>query len=426
MTRPQDSGQVDTLGRSGLRIAMALYGDVTHDSRVQREAETLCQAGHVVTIYCLSGTVASSSPFQVVAKRPRWSSVLPDGSSPFLRSGPSRRLGGLASRVQWVIGYARNIRAWGRWAVNAAGEVDVWHAHDLTGLMAVGPHIPRNARLVYDSHEIFLETGTADRLPRPLRELLSMYEWFLAQRAAALVTVNEGYARVLRRRIRPRRVVIVRNCPPRWTPPAPPAHPLREAANVDATSPLVLYHGAFAPHRGIEQAADALREPGLERAHLALLGFGGARDDLLALAREAPFTGRVHVLDAVPPGELLEWSTGADVDVIALQHSTLNHWLCTPNKLWESLAAGVPVVVSDFPIMRRVVLEAPDGPLGAVCDPANPASIAEAIRALIERSPAERQATRARCLRAAHHRWNWETEASRLVSLYEGLSGRDA
>ena len=408
----------------GLRVAMALYADVTFDSRVQREAETLCGAGHTVTIYCLSGTAPAGAPYRVVAHRPDRSSVLPDGSSPFLKASAASLPARLASRARWVVGYLRNVRAWGRWAVAAAGDVDVWHAHDLTGLMAVGPVVKPPVRLVYDSHEIFVETGTAARLPGPVRRLLRAYEGRLARRAVALVTVNERYGDVLTRRIRPRRTVIVRNCPPRWTPPAEPSTRLRAAAGVPAAVPLILYHGAFARHRGIEQTAEAMLEPGLETAHLVLLGFGGTKPEVEKLVADPRFGGRLHMIDAVPPGELLEWVSGADVDVIPLQHSTLNHWLCTPNKLWESLAAGIPVVVSDFPSMRPVVLDDPAGLLGAVCDPADPASIAAAIRVVTDPSPDERAAMRARCLDVAHTRWNWETESSALVELYAGLGSR--
>ena len=189
---------------------------------------------------------------------------------------------------------------------------------------------------------------------------------------------------------------------------------------VAADVPVVLYHGAFTAHRGMEQlaaAAGALADTG---AHIAYLGYGQQRPALDKLAA-ADATGRTHVLDAVPPDELLSWIRTADVDAIPLQHSTLNHYFCTPNKLFESLAVGVPVVVSDFPEMRRIVMDDPDGPLGAVCDPHDPASIAAAVRAILVAPPAKRQTLRDRCLHAAHERWNWETEGSRLVALYAEL-----
>lgn len=400
---------------------MALYGDVTYDSRVMREAETLCAAGHSVTIYCLSGSPAIGASFHVVAGTPRGSSVVPDGSSPFLETSGRSVARRPAARVRWMLGYARTLRTWGRWAVAAAGHVDVWHAHDLTGLMAVGPLVRSPCRLVYDSHEIFLETGTSVRLPQPLRRALAAYEGHLARRAFALVTVNEGYAGVLRRRLRPRRTFIVRNCPPRWMPSMRLPSRLREVTGVAVSTPLILYHGGFSGNRGIEELADALFVPGLESAHLALLGYGPIRPRLEELAHDPRFLGRLHLLDAVPPGELPEWVAGADVDVIPLQRSTLNHWLCTPNKLWESISVGVPVVVSDFPVMRRIVLDNPAGPLGLVCDPARPESIAAAIRAIIELPADERAVLRARCQEAAHERWNWESESSRLIDLYEEI-----
>ena len=149
---------------AGLRIAMALYGDVTFDSRVQREAEALsrsrprrhrctacparsarrhtgsCRGGRTGPGFCRT----AAAPSVARTGRALWADV---------------------ARIRWIAGYVRNIRAWGRWAVAAAADVDVWHVHDLTGLMAVAPLVRGPARLVYDSHEIFLETGTAARLP---------------------------------------------------------------------------------------------------------------------------------------------------------------------------------------------------------------------------------------------------------------------
>jgi glycosyltransferase involved in cell wall biosynthesis len=195
---------------------------------------------------------------------------------------------------------------------------------------------------------------------------------------------------------------------------------LRERIGVGPSTPLVLYHGLFGMSRGVEHMAQAILLEGLEEVHAVALGMG-SRERLDEWSEEPRFGGRLHVLDAVPPTELLDWVRGADVDVIALQSTTLNHHLCTPNKLWESLATGVPVVVSDFPIMRKIVMDDPDGPLGAVCDPAEVGSIAEAIRTIIDGSPGDRAALRDRCLRAAHERWNWETEAARLLDLYAGI-----
>jgi glycosyltransferase involved in cell wall biosynthesis len=111
---------------------------------------------------------------------------------------------------------------------------------------------------------------------------------------------------------------------------------------------------------------------------------------------------------------------------MAIQPDDLNSRLSSPNKLFESLAAGVPVVSSDLPVRRRILVDDPDGPLGELCDPADPASIAAAIRRVLDVPPGERAARRARILRAAHARWNWEVEGAKLVALYDELAASGA
>jgi glycosyltransferase involved in cell wall biosynthesis len=131
----------------------------------------------------------------------------------------------------------------------------------------------------------------------------------------------------------------------------------------------------------------------------------------------------VFLLDAVPPSELLRWTASADVMLMAIQPTTLNHRHTTPQKLFEALAAGVPIVASDLPAMAAVVTETG---AGVLCDPTSPASIAAAIRSILELAPTERDALRTRALRAAHDRYNWERQTDVLFRLYRRLLGAAA
>ena len=157
--------------------------------------------------------------------------------------------------------------------------------------------------------------------------------------------------------------------------------------------------------------------PGLERAHLVLLGFGTAKDAFARSAEDGAWSGRVHVLDAVAPTDLPARIASADVGAMPIQASTLNHYLSTPNKLFESIGAGVPVVTSDFPTMRAIV-DDPAGPLGAVCRPAQVDDVARALREVLTMDPVAHAAMRARCLAAADERWNWEVQSAALCGLY--------
>jgi glycosyltransferase involved in cell wall biosynthesis len=234
--------------------------------------------------------------------------------------------------------------------------------------------------------------------------------------------VNRSLEEILVRRYHPRRSLVLHNTPSRWTIPSPPQHLLRTEVGLEPDAPIALYHGGFSAHRGLEELAAAILEPGMERVQAVYLGYGSKREWLEREASEPRYRGRLHVLSAVPPERLLDWVVDADVGVMAIQASTLNHELSTPNKLFECLAAGVPVVASDFPEMRRVVMDDPDGPLGELCRPDDPADVARAILRILALPPDARADLRRRCLKAAHERWNWETESKGLVALYADLT----
>jgi glycogen synthase len=468
-------------GLRRLRVAMYVAKDASRDSRVLREADALAAAGHDVVLVAQAPTGA---PVPDEERRPsgvrhvrvrrddgpvaRWHAVqqrtsypwrarrvlarrlrrdLQAGPSGWLRAGawllgavvalpwiayrlvayrllgdrlPGARRGG---QLDYIMTFRRSVLSWARAAALVAPGADVHHGHDLTGLAAaVAAADGTPALVVYDSHELFPESGRHARQGRLARFWLRSLERRLARHAIALVTVNKTLEAILRRNLGLTRTVVVHNAPPRWTPPDPAPDLLRERLGLPPEARIVLYHGGFSAHRGLEQLADAILEPGLEAVHVVFLGFGPLRALLEQYAADPRFAGRVHIVDAVPPSELLPWVASADVAVMCIQPSTLNHRSSTPNKLFEALAAGVPVVVSDFEEMRAIVLGNPTGPLGEVCRPDDVADIARAIRQLVELPVPDSAVLRARCLRAAHESWNWETESARLVALYEELA----
>lgn len=407
-------------------VGMAVYGDITYDSRVRREAATLARAGYRVCLVCLGDDGRSGSlpeEVRVVVRRPTRTAVVPRSPNPY-RDGTGGSINRAVRRLRWLGGYAANVRAWGRSVSTACGPVDLWHLHDLTALAAVLPTLGPDVPVVYDAHELFLEAGTAARLPGVLRRLMRAYERRLVARVSAVVTVNEGLAEVLRRRYRPRRIAVVHNCPDLWDPPEPRPTLVRDATGISPEAPVILYHGSLGDHRGIEQLMEALERPGLERAHLVLLGYGERHAQYVELAGDPRWGGRVHVLDPVAPEVLLSWVASADVGGMPIQRSTLNHYLSTPNKLFECLAAGTPVVASNFPAMRTIVTASPAGPVGALCDPASVDEVAAALRYILDMGSSDAAAMRARCAAAARERWNWEQESGALTRLYnELLSG---
>jgi len=454
-----------------MRVAMYVHNDVSRDSRVLREAAALAAAGHEVVIVGrlpwpadpvdrsggpgVSIRLVASPPGHPVARAP-WREIQSAlgraagrvGERPAAWPAAALNLGlavvlipVAAIRAAWVLLVNRllgrpinlhlldfahrwrvDILDWADAAVQVAPRADVHHAHDLEALPAALKGASRDrGRVVYDKHELF--TGKRWLLDESsaARWLVQRWERRAIRQVAGVVTVNEEIAARLERRLHPARLIVVHNCPPRFTPRPDAIDHLRVAAGIDPGTPVAVYHGGFTADRGLRQLAAALRQPGLEFVHAVFLGFGPLHDELIELASDPAAGGHLHVLPAVPPDDLLEWISSADVEVMALQPLSLNHLLSTPNKLFEAIAAGVPVVSSDFPERRRIIND-PLGPLGVLVDPTDPAAIASGILEILAAPPAERAALRARCLAAAHDHWNWETESSRLVGLYADLA----
>ena len=291
------------------------------------------------------------------------------------------------------------------------------HEHDIRAHVFAGT-------VVYDARDLYAEGNNVARLPAALRAVFAWRGRTWARRAAAVVTVNEALADELARRLDIDRPTVVLNAQASWTLPQPPPDRLREALALPPGVPIVLYHGGFMRDRGLPELIGAMGNPGLEAAHLVLMGDGPMAIEIDRLAAAPDVRGRVHVLPPVPPSELLEWVASADVGAMPNQPRTINERLSTPNKLFECLAAGTPVVSSDFPERRRIIIDDPAGPLGALCDPTDPASIGAAIRSILELDPAASADLRARCRRAAATRYDWAAQLETLVALYTRVTGK--
>jgi glycosyltransferase involved in cell wall biosynthesis len=331
--------------------------------------------------------------------------------------------------LDWLAMWRFGTLGWAKAAAREAGRADVYHGHDLTGLPAAlfarRLHNPA-ARLVYDSHELYIDSGATVGRPRWAVSWLARRERAWAAEADALVTVSDGYAAHLRPRLGVEPVVVVHNCPPRAQADVSRSELVRDATGIPAGLPIVLYHGGLRAGRGVAELAVAMLEPGLAQAHLVFMGFGPFRADVETLAADPRFHGRIHFLPPVPPLDVVRWVASVDVAAMAIQPHNYSYELSTPNKMFEAFAAGVPVAGSDFPGFRAIVSDNPEGPLGELFDPTSPASIGAAIRRILELSPEAHAELSARCKAAARERWNWETEVARLVALYRDLEPRSA
>ena len=374
---------------------MLLHRSMAHDARVRREAKALADAGHQVTVLELAPVASDAEHLDGFVRR----SVSPPPWVRHVMPLQTYRLVFAAALVRGVI----------------AERPDAIHAHDaamlLPGLLA---RRLTGAALVYDSHE--LATGVHYRDKRWAR-FVRIIEAVAAPRCAAVITVSDGIAERLRGSYglaaAPAVVRNVADVPAGWSPDR---SRLRRALGI-GDAPLVLHQGSAAPGRGAVTLVKAMTH--LTDAHLVFLGVSdGERAALIGAARQSRVEARVHLLPSVPLDALLEWTADADVGVSLLEDSCDNHRFALPNKLFEYIAAGVPVVVSDLPELRQFVDY--EG-VGRTTDPRDPHAVASSLSGVLE--PGANARLRAR-VASARPRFLWATERERLLAVYRGVADR--
>ena len=297
---------------------------------------------------------------------------------------------------------------------------DVLHAHDSNALLPVAL-AARALRVpyVYDAHDLWLGRPRRERsrLYFALNQLYyGVVERLLVPRAAATVTVSSPIVDHLARRYGLNGVALVPNYPePVASRHRADIRSLRGAERIAPDSRLVLYVGGLMAGRGLKELVDAMTN--VDDAALVLLGDGVLARPLADRAARSGAAERVHVIPPVPPGDLVDVAASADIGVSPIVPSCLNYRYSLPNKLFQYMAAGLPVVASDFPQVREVIEGAG---CGVVVDTLRPAEIARGINALLADS-AEARAMGERGRRAVEERFNWATSARALLEVYRSV-----
>ncbi len=134
--------------------------------------------------------------------------------------------------------------------------------------------------------------------------------------------------------------------------------------------------------------------------------------ELKDLAASEGLQGVVHFLKPVPVANLIPTIQGADLGAVLMVADCKSHYLVLPNKLLESIAAGLPVVASDLPEIASLVQ---GYEIGVLCQPQDPRDITRGIK---EALVPERYGAFKANLKQAQEELNWEKEAQKLTDLY--------
>ncbi len=247
-----------------------------------------------------------------------------------------------------------------------------YHASDLYTLPALAAAARRHGgALALDARELYPHVdGTAGKP-------WATWAWTAVERAYlrrcdAVFAVNRSIAERMARTYRIPEPLLVHNLPVRRAVERTDA--LRERLGIPGDQPIVLYQGLIREGRGLETLVRAMR--GVPEAALVTIGDGPLKPALERQAADA-LGRRAHFLPHTPPDELLALTASADLGVFVAEPITESVRLALPNKLFEYLAAGLPLVVTALPEVERVVR---GFDVGLVVPPGDAAALAAALR----------------------------------------------
>lgn len=372
--------------RAAIAVCMRVNNGYTFDLRVRREATALAAAGYRVTV------LADESE-----NLPAEETI--DGV--FVR-----RLRKSSSRIPF----------WGLIKPLRDEHADIYHAHDVDSLFPVmaaarlagrRPGARGLAPVVYDSHELW-SAHAADKLHARRRVLVAL-EGSLVRRSAALISVSDEITTIIADKYGYHGPALtVRNVPRRYTDEELAPHWAKRDADPRTT---ITYVSVFQHGRGVIPLLRAL-EYLPDTVTVDLVGpFPQA--DYEALAREAgaPYGDRVTFTGRIPAEELVPRLAASKLSAVLIEPISESYRMAAPNKLFDSLAAGTPVIASDLPTIASITRESG---AGVLCDVADPRDIARAITEALPRLAEMRVSAR---ISADHY--NWENEQATLIGLYD-------
>ncbi len=391
--------------RAGKRILLITAGELTHDPRGRRAAETAARLGLRVQGLCVSDGPGLAG-FEV-ARVPRMR------VEQRLREAGAGRIGRSSALAREARGLYRLWRhAWITLRLALAGRrigrFDIVHANDFDTLPA-GAYLARRsrARLVYDSHELYVLQEPSP--PRAYTEAVRLLESALARRSDAVITVSPAFAE----RLAP---LLGLETVPQVVLSCPSLVPLEEPAPREGGPLRAIYQSSVGPGRFHEDVLLAA-----EHADGALISIRMAGIDVAGLRAVVSVRGlgeRVEVLEPAPPDRLVEALHGFEVGLIINRPVTANDELTLPNKVFEYMMAGLAVVTPALPVLGAFVER--EG-VGLTFPPGDAAALGRAIARLAS-DGALLQRLRSSARRAAVETYNAEVQAPALARAW-GLAG---
>lgn len=297
-------------------------------------------------------------------------------------------------------------------------EADIYHAHVEKAFPAC--YIVARLRrkpFILDSPELSLSDPRVKRW-RQLSKLAAGCLTYLMSRSTAVISISPYQGQEMSKRYHASTVEIIRCIPP-YQDVSMKSNKIHQYLQLGKNIRIALYQGNLQPNRGLHLLVRAARflEPGIV---IVMMGKAveETRAQLEALIISEGVADRIKIIPPVSYADLLTWTASADIglSIFPPDYSQSIRW-CLPNKFFEYLMAGLPILSSQLDAIVDLIKTYN---VGRVVSSLVPEDIAASINTVLA-DPAALAHMRYNALEAAKCEFHWEKESQKLLQLYHRI-----
>lgn len=267
----------------------------------------------------------------------------------------------------------------------------------------------KKAKVCYDSREIYTHiAGLSKR--KNVQAFWQLIEKAFIKSVDIILTTGEMDSAFIEKEYNLKETIVIRNLP--FAKEISESFNFREHYKIGTDKIILLYQGVILPGRGLNIIFKILNS--LKNCVLIIIGDGEYREYFQTVAHEEKLDDKVFFFGKVKQDELLKYTSGADIGLAIIENLSLSYFYALPNKMFEYIYCGLPVIVSNFPQMKFIVDKYN---VGICIDPENEDEIKDKLNSLIVDDEL-RKKLKKNC-EIATKELNWNKE---IIKLFEKIS----